>query len=536
MKLPIHAVGKEATERERRIPEWLYHRVGQGKPAGSCAVPTLECLTDAIGERPGAIALRALQLAAGGAHPDEKRPSLLGIPLGKKRVKGKLRRRHFQLAFSMIQSIEVYAVFWNPEVNEGTMTELDGEGNEVKVSEYNWSEYRQMPWLKIPVDEEFFQFTFGCRPCSNCISPDQVWPLRNKEPYDLSFCIANNLIRGETLQDKQAFYEDVFGEAARPGVKRYRNCYPTGYCEDEHSATKWWIIAAKKIGQCQVPYDANDPSEKEIVFQFPVDGVMTPIAAKNWIAGHRQRIEEESNSQGTNQSNQRLQIRFRRARPGDPSYDEVTDWVIILILTILFGTCDVQVTGGLSQRTRNGMIVDSWAMPTSEPNEVHEARNRLDQARDGRRRHDVDGDGNLSPDADPNTNRFRGLTVPKEVHPWIYQPEIGWVPRPALDQTILWTLEQYLTAQGIDAYDLGEESESAGSTAGDDESQPEAPVSMEQLAQLVRSHKESKGGKAPSTTGSTTIGGNTVVTATSAATSASATGSHSAAGSAAMES
>ena len=166
------------------------------------------------------------------------------------------------------------------------------------------------------------------------------------------------------------------------------------------------------------------------------------------------------------------------------------------------------------------MLVDSWAMPTDCPEQVHEARQRLEDGRcTSTLRREVDADGKPSPDANPLTNRFGLIPVPDSVTPWAYTPE-AWTPRPSFDEDLLEQLWTHIYLEGADDLDLGANSDSAFASAASeaDEAEPFAASvpSLQAIAKMTESYKKKQG---PSTTGgSTTAGGSTVArTFTSAA-------------------
>ena len=112
----------------------------------------------------------------------------------------------------------------------------------------------------------------------------------------------------------------------------------------------------------------------------------------------RQRAEHPE--QRLPQDDSRVPSGFRRARPGDYSYIEELDWIIILFRTNLIGPCCEQALGvhAISTR-RQGMLIDIWPMPTDEPDEVLDALDRIRTGRQNGQPHDdVGPDGKKAPE------------------------------------------------------------------------------------------------------------------------------------------
>ena len=211
---------------------------------------------------------------------------------------------------------------------------------------------------------------------------------------------------------------------------------------------------------------------------------------------------------------------WRRARPGDYSYNELIDWFIIFLKTDNVGPRKIQIQGIGVVTTAQGVIVDVWPMPTFLAQNVQDALDRLHQARqmlqEGRRR-DMNDRGEMALDTHPMSNRFRSLTPPETIAAWEYNPE-AWQPVGPQDDDIYEVLWPLMHLHGADNADLAAGSEAASSAASEAGSEVGATVqgiaALNLMSQMTMQHKSGKkgpstacGSTAPTTVGNTTAAG-----------------------------
>ena len=498
MKLEIEKGGPESTHTQK-CPSYHYHRIGMGQPVGSVGVPTREAVVGAVGHRIAAPVLRALQFLCGRRHPDLKADSMLGVPV----VSGKGKTRYAIMKFEYIVAMKLVVAFWNPEFLKPVPAQYPGDSRLYRAFRYNCQEFRQLDWAHCPNDITWYRQTYGSKPNTAIPAPELVWPLDREEPFPFEDCFKWCLIRGAPKLQLQEIYNKIYGPEQRKEVLRYRQRYPCGYSSPLRAPTKWWLTVALILQQVEVPVDEND-REMQLIFQTE-DGPR-PVSAKNWISGYRDRAENQNKR--LPQDDDRPVAGFRRARPGDLSYEELIDWLIILFRSPKVGPCGEQVLGRTAQATRRqGFVIDCWPMPTEDPDEVTDALDRLREGRDGNtERRDVGSDEQPSVDANVMTNRFRNIPLPAEVHPWAYQPE-NWEPCPEMDENLMWQLVPFFTQVSTGDLSGGPGEDVVMEEDAEEEEQMEmSEVTLDRIEEITKDFKKSKDG-APSTMGGdTTVG------------------------------
>ena len=148
---------------------------------------------------------------------------MIGVPVVQKRK----QTRYATITFSMVSSMELVDVFWNPEFMEPKTVQLTEE-IAYEGYQYNTHEYRQVRWHELPKDLDWYKNYFGAKPSSCLITPELVWPVDRANPLDFKTCYQNCLLRGAGQDLLRELYEKIYSEQNCKTIKSYRQAFPCG--------------------------------------------------------------------------------------------------------------------------------------------------------------------------------------------------------------------------------------------------------------------------------------------------------------------